>query len=291
MTLTKHFILIFSFSLVLPLSTARAECLSLSTDICVSSFSVYQADTISLKISNKGADIFGSFDNEKIDFFKNQNNEWAGIIGIPVHKNPGTYRLLVGTTGNNFVSKDIQIIKSEYPTKPLLITNKLSTQGYTAKNIKENVNLENTELYKTLKTNTTTVLSKSFINPLAKMVDIGAFGNIRENGSYKLQHLGVDLEANVDTPIYAINDGIVTFAKNMKNYGNTLVLNHGMEISSLYLHLNSFKVREGQTVKQGEVIGFTGNSGYSIVPHLHFSIKIKGESIDPLRMIQTVNQE
>jgi murein DD-endopeptidase MepM/ murein hydrolase activator NlpD len=105
-----------------------------------------------------------------------------------------------------------------------------------------------------------------------------------------LRHLGVDLEAPLNTPVYAINDGIVKFAQNLSTYGKTIIIDHGFGIYSLYLHLNDFKVKENERVKRGEVIGLSGNTGYSLSPHLHFSIKIQGITVEPLNFIEEFNK-
>jgi murein DD-endopeptidase MepM/ murein hydrolase activator NlpD len=103
--------------------------------------------------------------------------------------------------------------------------------------------------------------------------------------------LGVDLEAKEGDPVFSINDGVVRFSKELPNYGKTIIIDHGLGIFSLYLHLKEFKVSEGEKVKKGEIIALSGNTGYSISPHLHFSVKINGKSVDPLRFIDTVEKE
>jgi murein DD-endopeptidase MepM/ murein hydrolase activator NlpD len=133
--------------------------------------------------------------------------------------------------------------------------------------------------------------SKPFIYPLLKIEYVGGYGNIRKGGGMAVQHLGVDLKAEENTPVYAVNNGIVAFEKDLNTYGKTLIINHGLGIYSLYLHLNEFKAKEGEWVEQGNIIGLSGNTGYSIAPHLHFSIKADKLSIDPLKFIETLQKE
>ena len=103
--------------------------------------------------------------------------------------------------------------------------------------------------------------------------------------------MGVDLEADIGTPIYAINGGIVRLSQELTNYGKTIVIDHGSGIFSLYLHIDEFKISEGKEVKRGDIIALSGNTGYSIAPHLHFGVKINGASVDPLRFIETIEKE
>jgi len=119
---------------------------------------------------------------------------------------------------------------------------------------------------------------------------VGGYGNIRKQGEVALSHLGVDLEVPTGTPVYAVNDGVVRYTKESTNYGRAILIDHGLGIYSAYLHLDEFHAAEGQQVKRGEIIGLSGNTGYSLDPHVHFSIRTRQGSVDPLRFIDAVNK-
>ena len=87
------------------------------------------------------------------------------------------------------------------------------------------------------------------------------------------------------TPIKSTNAGRVAVSKSFPGYGNTVVIDHGGGIFSLYAHMQECKVKVGQTVKAGDVIGLCGSSGKSTGPHLHWSLNINGEYCDPLKII------
>jgi murein DD-endopeptidase MepM/ murein hydrolase activator NlpD len=95
-------------------------------------------------------------------------------------------------------------------------------------------------------------------------------------------HAGMDFTAKPGTPIYATGDGRVTFADYATNgYGKHVVIDHGYDYNTLYAHLSEFKVRNGQRVKRGEVIGLVGNTGLSAGPHLHYEVHKGGQPVDP----------
>jgi len=99
---------------------------------------------------------------------------------------------------------------------------------------------------------------------------------------YKRFHYGIDIATPMGTPIYSLRDGIVIYSGVMSGYGNVVMVNHG-DITSLYAHNSSNVVKEGQVVKSGQLITYSGNSGLSSGPHLHFEIRTKsGETIDPI---------
>lgn len=96
-------------------------------------------------------------------------------------------------------------------------------------------------------------------------------------------HAGLDFAAPQGTPIYATADGRVTTAGNTGNgYGNHVEINHGFGYETLYGHMVRVKVRVGQMVKRGEVIGWVGSTGKSTGPHLHYEVHKGGRPLDPI---------
>lgn len=96
-------------------------------------------------------------------------------------------------------------------------------------------------------------------------------------------HYGLDFSAPQGTPIYATADGTATTAGNTGNgYGNHVILNHGYGYETLYGHMVRVKIRNGQAVKRGEVIGWVGSTGKSTGPHCHYEVHKNGEKLDPI---------
>lgn len=94
-------------------------------------------------------------------------------------------------------------------------------------------------------------------------------------------HSGMDFSAKVGTDIYATGDGKVTMAGWKQGYGNCVMIDHGYGYQTLYGHMSKFKVRVGQKVKRGEVIGAVGNTGKSTGPHLHYEVIVRGRYDNP----------
>lgn len=95
-------------------------------------------------------------------------------------------------------------------------------------------------------------------------------------------HLGVDLASTKHAPIEAANGGVIVYADYLGIYGNTVIIDHGMGIMSLYGHMNDIKVKDGQQVAKGDVIGSTGATGLAGGDHLHFSILVGGQFVNPI---------
>lgn len=94
-------------------------------------------------------------------------------------------------------------------------------------------------------------------------------------------HSGIDLGVDYDSPIHAAAAGIVTYADWMSGYGNTVMIDHGESVETLYGHNNSVCVVAGQMVAQGQVIALAGSTGNSTGPHCHFEVRLNGEPDDP----------
>lgn len=96
-------------------------------------------------------------------------------------------------------------------------------------------------------------------------------------------HKGLDFTAPQGTPIYATGDGKVSLAERADvGFGNHVVINHGYGYETLYGHMVKIKVRPGQTVKRGEVIGWVGTTGKSTGPHCHYEVHINGSEVNPV---------
>ncbi|PJZ77993.1 M23 family metallopeptidase [Leptospira neocaledonica] len=100
-------------------------------------------------------------------------------------------------------------------------------------------------------------------------------------------HGGSDFKGGVGDPIYAINDGTVILARSMYYEGNFTVIDHGLELYSLYMHQSEILVKPGDKVKKGDLIGKIGSTGMSTGPHLHLGLRVLGTMIDPLSVVQT----
>ena len=96
-------------------------------------------------------------------------------------------------------------------------------------------------------------------------------------------HTGMDFSAKTGTEIYATGDGVISKVRRSKRgYGNHVKINHGFGYETLYAHMSKYIVRKGQKVKRGEVIGYVGNTGTSVAPHLHYEVHKDKRKINPV---------
>ena len=134
-------------------------------------------------------------------------------------------------------------------------------------------------------TNVPPATSGGYIWPTDTRLVTSPFGPRSSPGGIgSTYHLGVDIGARYGSPIYATKSGtvILTGGPWGGGYGNYVVLDHGSGNTTLYAHMSSIAVGEGETVSQGQVIGYVGSTGNSTGPHLHYEIRENGSRIDPL---------
>jgi len=275
----------------------QSEKTFLQPEVYISSVSLKQGDTLLVKIKSESPliEVNGSLNSQDLHFFswEETKKEWIAIEGVSVKENPGIYNLSIDFQNNQVFKKELNISERKFPIESFLVSESLKKEGYTQQKIVEEiVQKERLILEKIFEVSTEkSYFDKSFIYPLKNITVTGAFGSIRKSGDSAIQHLGVDLKANTGTAVYAINNGVARFSQDSKINGKTLIIDHGYGIFSLYCHLNEFKVTEGEEVTKGQIIGFSGNSGYSLAPHLHFAVKINKTSVDPLKFIELTQKE
>ena len=113
------------------------------------------------------------------------------------------------------------------------------------------------------------------------------FGTARViNQEVKSRHLGTDFGVPTGTPVHAVNHGTVLLARPLFFEGNCVIIDHGQGLMSLYLHLSEFRVKEGDEVAPGQLIGLSGGTGRATGPHLHLAIRWQGVYLDPAILLK-----
>jgi lysostaphin len=111
------------------------------------------------------------------------------------------------------------------------------------------------------------------------------YHNGKPTGEY---HAGLDQRGAMGSPIHAITGGTVKIVQEFTLRGGTVAIDHGQGLESIYLHMSGFAVKEGDQVKEGEVIGYVGSTGRSTGPHLHWTLYANGQPVTPLQWIRNL---
>jgi len=143
------------------------------------------------------------------------------------------------------------------------------------------------EVYEMARDKTRLIASIPAIQPVSNqgLRRLSSYFGYRTDPYYKVPkfHEGVDFSAPPGTEIYATGDGVVITSERSKGgYGNQIIIDHGFGYKTMYAHLQSFKVRAGERVKRGQVIGTIGSTGKSTSPHLHYEVWKSNQAVNPI---------
>jgi murein DD-endopeptidase MepM/ murein hydrolase activator NlpD len=125
------------------------------------------------------------------------------------------------------------------------------------------------------------------IRPVAGILLSGYGMRVHPVLNYQRMHHGADFRADVGTEVFSTGDGVVKFAGRRGTYGNLLEIDHGYGYVTRYAHLSSFVdgIRPGAKVTRGQLVAYSGNTGVTQGPHLHYEVRINGRSVDPLNYL------
>ena len=239
---------------------------------------------------NPGDVVFISLnENESsIDFYYNRNlttkvlkdNRPYLLFGIPYYTKEGK---------NEFIFKSEKIIKKvtlnilrkKYPIQKIEIKKfKTKTEDEYKRIVKERA-----LMVKAKQQTYNKYPDYMFTMPAAGPTS-GTYGTIRYyNGKKGNYHNGYDIAADLGTPVYAPSSGIVTLTGDYYYNGKFIMVNHGNNLISIFLHLDEIAVKKDDIIEKGQIIGTIGSTGLSTGPHLHWSVMLNNSYINPLKMI------
>jgi murein DD-endopeptidase MepM/ murein hydrolase activator NlpD len=227
-----------------------------------------------------------TFDNRPLINFLYEGQITA-FFGADLNYATGTFPVVLTLTDGRQIRKDFVINKRPDIRRPFDIPEKLG--GNTPESIKTlfTTLAQEGKIINAIPTGYKILWTEEFRSPFEGSMAIDdPYGYTRVTGIVTMPHKGVDLVADIGTPIYAMNRGIVRLTENMRNYGNTVVIDHGFGVQTVYMHLSEIKTVVGKTVEKGELIALSGDTGYTLNPHLHLTVRIWDVSIDPIKFLE-----
>lgn len=207
----------------------------------------------------------------------------VALVPIPANTHPGQYKgELVTEDGSVLREEVLQVYPKTFPTQHIKMPPK-KTRLMDPHLLKK----EREILYSALSRSSPVPLWEGTFRLPVKSRVTSDFGRIRYvNGRFWSQHSGLDLASPAGAKIYASNRGRVIMARKLRMRGNTLVLDHGLGLTSIYNHLSRFLVKEGEEVTRGQPIGEVGATGFVTGPHLHWEIRVGTIPVNPWPLIR-----
>ncbi len=214
------------------------------------------------------------------------DNQLHLLFGIPYHTPSGLNEFIFDSDINQKIFR-IDIQKKEYATQNIKI-NKFKKK--TKKEL-DRIYRESKEISLAKKIKYNHYPDINFIIPVEGIVT-GVFGTQRfYNGEKGKYHNGHDIAAKTGTPIFAPSSGKVILTGHYYYNGKFVMMNHGNNLISIFLHMDTINVQEGIVLKKGDLLGTVGSTGLSTGPHLHWSVTLNNTYIDPLELVNNYKAE
>lgn len=270
----KHFACLLFF---IPSSLFAASSASLS----ILPENPIQGDPILISVVGTSTAKTIYFENKPLGIFSHRGISSA-FYGFDINKKAGVYTLSARLSDGSTISKKILVGERVKEQVAFAIPAKLG--GNTAASqvkLVSTLAAENAGLLG-LRTGDHAFWTVAFAYPTTTPIITDPYGYSRATGATIVTHKGTDFRAALGTPVLAVNRGVVRLVRETRNYGKTIVIDHGLGVQSFYMHLSKTWVEEGQLVQKGQPIALSGQTGYAESPHLHLSIRISEVSIDPI---------
>lgn len=236
--------------------------------------------------------VVGKFENESIPFFKDKKlNRWTGFLPTSFYQKSGKYKIEVAVRKKAspepivFI-RDIEITEGVYPSETLKVAQKHVSPG---KKDLIRIKKEGAEIRAIYDQSTNEQLWRGeFILPVDTVVT-SPYGVKRVyNGKLQNFHQGLDFRAPTGTPIMSPGEGRVVLAKNLFYTGNTVIIDHGFSIYTVYAHMSELKVRTGDKVSAKDLLGLSGSTGRVTGPHLHWGAVIRNVKVNPVDLMRVL---
>lgn len=233
-------------------------------------------------------EVSGQFEDTKFWFYpapEKGEGTFEAVIGVPHNHKPGPSEVKVMVKGMVH-SLPIKITDAKYPSENLKVSKRHTNPK---KKDLEQIRSDIAEVGKIYSNITKQKYWKGpFILPVDSRVT-SIYGTKRVfNGQMQSFHQGMDLKAPTGTPIHAAGGGVVVLAKSLFFTGNTVMIDHGYGVVTLYAHMSELKVKQGDHVDSGQLLGLSGMTGRANGPHLHWGVVINKVKVNPADFLKVI---
>ena len=233
--------------------------------------------------------LVGTGPAQKLEFFRGRDGHaWYALAGVDVKAQTGPSILKISArtaTGTAIdLSRSVEILPAHYRTATLTVAPKFVEPGPDdLTQIKSEVELKS----KIFAASAAEPLWSGDFRAPVHSPPTDSFGTRRTfNGQLASVHEGMDFRAATGTPVHAGNSGVVVLARPLYYEGNCVVIDHGLGLFTISMHLSRIDVHEGDHVVMGQLIGLSGATGRVTGPHLHWAVRWQNAYLDPAKMLR-----
>ena len=257
----------------------EASATNKETKAILSETETFPGEVLILKVNNAEEALIETSLAEGIDLYPDGKGNLNALVPVRYDKEPGEYALKI-VSGDFSESLKVTVRPKDFPEASLDVPSQTAEE--TIENQKANAEYHEKVQKLKNKNEPFPLWSGVFKKPVEDYRLTSDFGEIRSvNGKASDRHGGIDMAAPVGTPVFSPANGKVIFSDFIALTGNTVMIEHGMGLKTLYYHMDSLNVKAGDEVKTGDMLGKIGTTGFSTGPHLHFAVAVENVYVDP----------
>jgi hypothetical protein len=243
-----------------------------------------------VSLHDEASHVTGEWQGHPVAFFTGASRKtWFAVAGVDVEVVPGSYPLAIDVEfkdgSRKTLHEDIPVSEAPYEKVPLSVPDKFVEPDAAAlKKIAADKIVKDKAF---ANSSSKPEWSGNFVPPLHRAPESDSFGNQRIfNGKLASVHRGLDYHAKTGTPVAAINSGRVVLARPLYYEGGCVMIDHGMGLMSVYMHLSKIQVSVGRRVRRGQIVALSGATGRATGPHLHLGIRWEGSYLDAAKLFK-----
>lgn len=235
---------------------------------------------IAIVALGKHADPARAYFGKRRVMLRHDTKGWFAVIGLPLSLKPGTHKVEYVTRKGKRITRKFDVHSKQYTVQRITIKNKQLVTP-TAKEMVR-IRREYRIIHHALASWRPNLQPNLHLEIPVHGIRTSPFGARRVlNGKPRKPHSGIDIAAKAGTPIHAADAGIVAAAGNYFFDGNTVLLDHGQGLVTMYCHLSRIDVKPGEHVTRGQVIGLLGQTGRTTGPNLHWGVSLNNTMVSP----------
>ena len=223
------------------------------------------------------------FDRPLLFEYDEEARRWRALLGVDLDTKPGTYPLHIVRRAGATV-RSLKIVARRFRVRHLRVSPEFVDPPEAAV---QQIKRDAERLAAIYARRTRRAWSDPFVRPVDGPASSNFGTRSYYNGARRSPHAGVDFAGETGTPVRASNAGTVAHAGAMYFTGNTVIIDHGAGLFSVFAHLSEINTAEGEPVRPDTIIGLVGATGRVTAPHLHWSVRLDGARVDPLSLMET----
>ncbi len=220
--------------------------------------------------------------------YDEHHQSWRALLGVDLETKPGEYRIEIQrNAGTAPVTRTLRVVARQFRVRRLRVSPEFVDPP---PETLEQIALDSKALADAYSRSSPQQWSGPFLLPIDTKPSSNFGTRSFYNGQPRSPHAGVDFAGARGTPIRAANQGTVALAAPLYFTGNTIVIDHGGRLFSVFAHLSEFSVKQGDLVESKTIVGLVGATGRVTGPHLHWSVRLNGARVDPLSLVAATTE-